>query len=124
MNTDEFPDPPVDVDPSDRPYGKSRLIGGLLLLLGALMLVVVFSGQLEKEGGRVRALVGMLASGGSFIGAGLVLFPWTGRMVAGFTAENNAMIGFKKLPPLWKAWLVMAMILTVATWVAITVGSQ
>lgn len=105
----------------DRPHKRSRLIGGLLLFLGALMTVVILSGQVDREGGRVRALVGMLASGGSWLGLGLLLFPWTNRMVAGFAAENNFMIGFRKLPMLRKVWLVMALVLTAGTWVFLTV---
>ncbi|HEY1190994.1 MAG TPA: hypothetical protein VGE74_25400 [Gemmata sp.] len=102
----------------DRPHKKSRLVGGLLVALGALMTVVVFSDQLDREGGRIRALVILLAAAGTWVGLGLLLFPWTNRMVAGFTAENNAMIGFRKLPLLWKVWLVVALVLTVGTFAA------
>ena len=40
------------------------------------------------------------------------------------TAENNAMIGFQKLPVLWKAWLVLAMLLSVVTVVAVIVTGK
>jgi len=110
--------------PDDLPHKKSRLIGGLLVFLGVLMAVVVFSGELDKEAGKMKALVGFLASGGLWLGIGLLLFPWTNRMVKGFTAENNAMIGFQKLPVLWKAWLVLAMLLSVVTVVAVIVTGK
>lgn len=105
--------------PDDRPHKKSRLLGGLFLFLGAMMLIVVFSGQLKREGGRMIALVSMLASGGTWIGMGLLLFPWTNRMVANVKAENNFMIAFGKLPLLWKAWSIIALLLTIATFVAV-----
>jgi hypothetical protein len=114
----EQPTPNAGGETDDRPHRKSRLMGGLLLFLGALMIVVVFSGQLDREGNRVRALVGMLAFGGSWIGLGLLLFPWSNRTVKGFTAENNFMIGFRKLPLLWRVWLILALVFTVGAWVA------
>ena len=46
-----------DADPEDRPHKKSRLMGGLLLFLSAMMTLVIFSGQADKEGGKMRALV-------------------------------------------------------------------
>jgi hypothetical protein len=110
--------------PADLPHRKSRLIGGLLVFLGVLMAIVVFSGELDKEGGKMKALVALLASGGLWVGIGLLLFPWTNRMVKGFTAENNAMIGFHKLPVLWKAWLVSALVLSVGAVVAVIVTGK
>ncbi len=115
----EQPTPNAGDEADDRPHKKSRLMGGLFLFLGALMIVVVFSGQLDREGNRMRALVGMLAFGGSCIGFGLLLFPWSNRTVKGFTAENNFMIGFRKLPLLWRAWLILALVFTVGSWVLV-----
>ncbi len=82
-------------------------------MAGALL-----SGSADREGGRMCALLALLASGGTWVGLGLLLFPWTNRTVAGFTAENNALIGFRKLPLLWKAWLIVALVLTIGAFVA------
>ncbi len=114
----------TDTDPLDLPHKKSRLMGGLLVFLGLLMLPVIFLGQADKEDGRIKTLVGLLASGGLWIGIGLLLFPWSNRTVKGFTAENNAMVGFKKLPVLWKAWLVLALVISVGTVAALIVTQK
>jgi len=114
----------TDVDAEDRPHKKSRLMGGLFLFLSAMMIVVIVSGQADKEGGKMRALVGLLASGGGWIGIGLILFPWTNRMVTRFKAENNFMIAVRQLPVLWQVWLVLAVVLTVGTWVTMTVTQK
>lgn len=111
---DDLDGPP----PADRPHPKSRVIGGLLVALGLMMSVVV-AVEGHKLDGRLLALVVFLAGAGTWIGLGLLLFPWTRGMVAGFTAENNAMLGFKRLPPLWKAWLVFAALPTVGGFVVV-----
>jgi hypothetical protein len=121
---DEYPDQPMDTGTDDLPHKRSRLMGGLFVFLGLLMAVVVFSGELEKEGGKIKAVVALLASGGLWIGLGLLLFPWTNRTVKAFTAENNFMVGFGKLPVLWKAWLVMALVLSVGAVVAVIVTQK
>lgn len=110
---DEHDGPPV----ADWPHPKSRLIGGLLLFLGVVMAGALVT-EGPKLGGRLLALLVLLGVGGTWVGIGLLLFPWTRGMVAGFTSDNNAMLGFKRLPPLWKAWLVVALLATVGGFVA------
>jgi hypothetical protein len=103
-------------DPLDRPHPKARLVGGLLLALGALMFAVVVSGQLAREGGRVKAGVGALAGGGTWLGLGLMLFPWSRRMVARFHEDNNLMVSVGRLPPLWKGWAAGTVVAIAAAW--------
>lgn len=101
--------------PPDRPIGKSRLIGVLLLFLGALMTAVILGGEVYKQGGRMFTLIVLLASSGSWLG--LLLFPWTEGMVSRFKAESNFMIACKTMPAFWKAWSLMAVVIGIAAFI-------
>ncbi|AWM36298.1 hypothetical protein GobsT_59140 [Gemmata obscuriglobus] len=113
--------PDAGPDP-DRPHKKSRPLGAALLLLGAIMAVMVF----VEGAGRVRiraviAFQGLFAGGGTWTGIGLLLFPWTNRMVARASAENNALIAFRQLPLLWRVWLGVAVLLTIGMWIMLII---
>ena len=121
---DDYPDQSTDTNPADLPHKTWRLIGLFLLVVGAVSLAGLVAGHADKEVRRMRGIIGMLASGGLWFGLGLLLFPWTNRMVAGWAGENNFMLWFRKLPLLWKVWLVLAMIVTMGTWVAMSAARK
>ncbi len=108
---------PDDDGPRHNPTApKSRALGVFFVLLGAGAGAAVLAFDVPSK--KVTAALAAFGSLGVVMGAGMILVPWTEEMFALNQQDDFGKL-FKAMPPFWKAWFVLSMVVMLGAMFAV-----